>query len=104
MIYFAHQITPLAGKRDALIETNSGIRKIFESHGAKTIGAFKVALGQDDGSLLYFSAYPSMTAASATWEALQKDSNWRALMKQSETMIASVNSGLLEPLPDSPLQ
>jgi hypothetical protein len=104
MIYFAYQVTPVAGKRDALIETNGRFKKIFESVGGKEIGSFRVGLGQGEGTLVYFLAYEDMTAATEAWKKLEKDSEYQALVKQTDPMTASVTSGLLLPLPNSPLR
>ena len=35
MVYFGYQITPVPGKRDALIQANGRFRKIIESHGGQ---------------------------------------------------------------------
>jgi hypothetical protein len=76
-------------------------RKIIESVGGKEIGSFRVGLGQGDGNLVYILAYEDMTAATAAWKKLEKDSEYQALVKQTEAMTASVTSGLLLPLPNS---
>jgi len=104
MIYFGYQVTPVPGKRDALIETNGRFKKILESVGAKLIGSFQVGLGQGDGTLVYILAYEDMTAATAAWKKLEKDAEYQSVVKQTEAMTASVNSGLLLPLPNSPLR
>jgi hypothetical protein len=104
MIYFGYQVTPVAGKRDALIETSARFKKIIESVGGKEIGSFRVGLGQGDGDLVSILAYEDMTAATAAWKKLEKDSEYQALVKQIEPMTASVTSGLLLPLPNSALR
>jgi hypothetical protein len=104
MIYFGYQVTPVPGKRDALIETSARFRKIIESVGGKEIGSFRVALGQGDGNLVSILAYEDMTAATAAWKKLEKDSEYQDLLKQTEQMTAAVTSGLLLPLPNSALR
>jgi hypothetical protein len=104
MIYFAYQVTPVPGKRDALIETTARFKKIIESVGGKEIGSFRVGLGQGDGNLGYILAYEDMKAADAAGTKLEKDSEYKALLKQIEPMIASVTSNVLFPLPNSALR
>jgi len=104
MIYFGYQVTPVAGKRDALIETNGRFKKVIESVGGKEIGSFRVGLGQGDGTLVYILAYEDMVAATQAWKKLEKDSEYQSLVKQIEPMTASVTSGLLLPLPNSSLR
>ena len=104
MIYFGYQITPVPGKRDALIDANARFKKIIESHGGRAVGSFRVSLGQGDGDLIYFLAYNDMAAATAAGEALEADSDYQALVKETQPMTAAVNSALLQPLPDSALQ
>jgi maltose-binding protein MalE len=104
MIYFGYQITPVPGKRDKLIEANGRFKKIVESHGGRAVGSFRVSLGQGDGNLIYFLAYDDMAKATAAGEALENDSDYQALVKETESLIASVTSALLQPLPDSALQ
>jgi len=104
MIYFGYQITPVPGKRNALIEANSRFKKIIESKGGKSVGSFRVTLGQGDGNLIYFLAYEDMAAATAAGEALEKDSDYQALVAETETLTSSVTSAILAPLPDSALQ
>lgn len=104
MIYFGYQIAPAPGKREALITENARFKKIIESHGGKAVGSFRVALGQGDGNLVYMIAYDDMATATKAGEALEKDSDYAALLKKTEPMIASSSSLLLQPLPDSGLQ
>ena len=104
MIYFGYQVSPVPGKREALIETNGRFKKIFESVGGKEIGSFRVGLGQGEGNLVYILAYEDMTAATAAWKKLEKDSEYQALVQQTEQMTASVTSGLLFPLPNSAIR
>lgn len=103
MIYFGYQISPVPGKREALIETNACFKKIIESHGGRAVGSFRVALGQGEGDLIYLIAYDDMAASTAAGEALENDSDYQALVREEEPMTASVTSALLQPLPDSAL-
>ena len=104
MIYFGYQVTPVPGKRNALIEANARFKKIIESQGGRAVGSFRVSLGQGDGDLIYLLAYEDMAAATAAGEKLENDSDYQALVRQTEPLTASVTSALLQPLPDSELQ
>lgn len=104
MVYFGYQITPVAGKRESLIAVNERFNKIIESKGGRTIGSFRISLGQGDGDLLYFIAYEDMAAATAAGEALESDADYQILVSEVESMTAQVDSAMLQPLPGSALQ
>jgi len=57
-----------------------------------------------ENSLRNGLAYDDMAAATAAGEALENDSDYQALVKETQPMTAAVNSALLQPLPDSALQ
>ena len=72
--------------------------------GAKSIGSFRVSLGQGVGNLVYIVAYEDGSAAEAAEKKLANNSEYQALLKQTEPLIASMTTAVLHPLPDSALR
>lgn len=104
MIVFGYQIRPMPGKGEELAQKNAACRKIVERHGGTAIGSFRVSVGADEGSLVYFLGHESMAKAEAIGEAIEKDSEWKKIMAETEPLTLSVTSSLLQPLPDSAVQ
>jgi hypothetical protein len=100
MIYIAHQITPVSGKLDELLERASRMTEVLKSHGEKQIGGFVVSLGQSVGSLVYIVAYENADAYAAVQKAMSESADF----KQIGVLIASSSSAALQPLPGWPIQ
>ena len=100
MFYIGYQLTPVPGKLDELKAKISHLKGISESHGAKTIGGFEVAVGPNQGSLFYIVGYKDADAYAAAGKAL----NDKGDFKQALALIASSASAVLQPLSDSAIK
>jgi quinol monooxygenase YgiN len=100
MFVIANQITPAPGKAGEFRKAAAQATEIAKAHGERLIAGFQVAMGQDVGSLVYFSAYEDGAAYQAAMKAVGESSDGNAV----GPLIASTTSLVLQPLPDSPLQ
>lgn len=100
MFYIGYQSTPVPGKAEELKACQRQLREIAEANGAKQVAAFQVTLGQAPGSTIYIVSYEDDDAYMASMKALMDSVAW----KQAEPLIASAESAVLQPLPDSRIQ
>jgi len=99
-LYIGMLITPVPGMAEVLVAMNSSARHIVESHGARVIGRFQVALGPNQGSLLYIVGYEDDQAYLDSTKALA-DTGYA---HEVEPLIASSLSCVLQMLPEAALQ
>lgn len=100
MIYVGFQATPVPGKGEELKSYHKQLREIAQSHGARQIAGFEVALGQALGSLIYIVAYEDGDAYLASTKAVAESAAWEKAL----ALVASSESAVLAPLPDSQIQ
>lgn len=100
MIYIGYQVAAVPGKLNDLLGAHKQAKEIAEAAGARQIGAFRVSLGPDAGSLFYIVGYEDADAYLATEKALAQS----VAMQQAQAWIASSSSAALQPLPESALQ
>lgn len=100
MIYVAYQMTAVPGKAAELAEAISSASRLSESYGVKQVAGFRVALGNDVGSLVYIVAFKDAEAYAAMEHAMNESPD----IRRAVAITASSLSAVLEPLPGSPLQ
>ena len=99
MFFIANQITPAPGKAGDLRKLAAHATEIAKANGESLIGGFQVAMGQDVGSLVYFTAYKDGAAYQAAMKAVGESGD----AEKVGSLIASSATIVLQPLPDSPL-
>lgn len=100
MFYVGYQSVPVPGKAEELKAYHRQLREIAEAHGVRQVAAFEVSLGQAPGSLIYIVGYEDADSYMAATKALADSAAW----KQAAGLIASAESAVLRPLPDSRIQ
>ena len=104
MIYAGFRVIPGPGQGPALLSEIAKFNKLVAKHGGKPVANFVVGVGQGQGEHAHLFAYADLAAFGAAGEALQADPEWQQFLAGVAGKVASVNSTIFQPTPESGLQ
>ena len=102
MIYEHRTYYILPGKMPEFTEAFGTIVPLFEKHGAKLIGAWQTAIGQNN-EFVYILGFEDLKHQEKFWQDFRRDEIFQKYM-QAEPRVAYVISKILRPQPYSPLK
>lgn len=103
MIYEHRTYNIMPGKMPEFIEAfGNMLVPLFEKHGAKLIGVWQTAIGQNN-EFVYILGFEDLTNQERFWRAFRQDEQFQKYM-QGGPRVAYVISKILHPTSYSPLK
>ena len=102
MIYEHRTYNILPGKMAQYVDVFGNLFHLFEKHGAKVIGVWQTAIGQNN-EFIYILCFEDLGHQERFWQSFRQDEEFKRY-QQDEPRVAYVVSKILQPTPYSPLQ
>jgi hypothetical protein len=103
MIYEHRTYNILPGKMPEFVEAfGNMIVPLFEKHGAKLVGAWQTAIGQNN-EFVYILGFENLADQERFWRIFRQDEQYKKY-SQSGVRVAFVMSKILNPASYSPLK
>lgn len=103
MVYEHRTYNILPGKMPEFVEGfGNTMVPLFEKHGAKLIGAWQTAIGQNN-EFVYILGFEDLAEQERLWRVIRQDEQFKTYIK-SGTLVAFVINKILRPTSYSPLK